>query len=180
MARINKQEVLHEMQEGLRLDVVREKTPDELADKVLPVFKVNPSPRIIQILDTVANDSDKTITVPSGKKWKVLWGFANLVTTATVGDRRISIRFGDGSNDLWLIDALNVQTASTNENYNFAQNFTDVLEAVGARHTIPIPKDLTLIEGFTIRVLDAGAIAATADDLILRFIVEESDMNSMR
>jgi len=56
MARINRQEPLKEMQDGLRLDTAREKTPLEVADKVLPVFKINPKP-LMQIAQAQSNDT---------------------------------------------------------------------------------------------------------------------------
>lgn len=180
MARINKQEVLQEMQEGLKLDTAREKTPEELAEKVLPVYKVNPRPRIVRIMDSLDNDSDKSFTVPAGKKWKILYGLISLTTTATSGNRRIRIRILDETaNDIYEVRALNVQIASTTEIYSLGQ-FSDVSESVVGIHLIPIPINLFLIEDYVIRIFDTTGVAPTADDMTVRFIVEESDMNPNR
>lgn len=180
MALINKQEVIKELIDGLRLDTIKEKIPSEVADKILPTFQVNPRPRIILIDDVVANNSDKTFTVPTGKKWKILYGAFILATTATAGNRQLQILVrATGTNTIYLINAANVQIASTTETYNLGQ-FGDVFESVAGVHMLPIPVNLILSEGFTFRVLDSAGIAAAADDLTIRFMVEESDMNAER
>jgi len=181
MARINKQEVLQEMQEGLRLDTAKEKTPQELAEKILPVYKVNPRPRIFVLSDNALNDSDKTITVPAGKQWEVLYGQVQLVTTATVGDRRIqyTVQTSGGNEIVYTQQALNVQIASTNERYNFG-TFSDVLESVPTRHNLPLPVGFVMLETFELRILDVNIVAAAADDLTINLVIKETDMNPNR
>ncbi len=178
MARINKQDVLKEMQVGLQLDVVREKTPDQLADKILPVYQVNPSSRIILVEDLVINDFSKEFTIPNNKKWKMLYGHVTLATDANVADRRVVIRFRDTGNfTLYEAEALNTQAASLTERYTFGQ-FGDVSESVGNRHTLPIPSNSILIEDFNILINVVNGQAT--DDLTVKMIIEESDMNPNR
>lgn len=180
MARINKQEVLQEMQEGLRLDTLRDKTPDQLAEKVLPIYQVNPRPRIIKIEDAILNDSDKRITVPVGKKWKILYGNLTLTTSATVGNRRVEFNIrDDADNVLYILRAVNVQTANTGEQYLLGQ-FGNYAEDLTEFHLLPIPVNSFLIENYDIRVRDVSATDAAADDLTIRIMVEESDMNPNR
>jgi len=178
MARINKQEVLQEIQEGLRLDTIREKTPNELADKVLPVYVANVRPRIIKVQDTVVNDTNKTFTVPTGKKWKLLYGRIDLTTDANVANREIRMNFDDDAGaSIYSPRALNVQTASTSERYNLGQ-FADVSEPTAGNHYIPIPVNSILLEDFSINILASAGQAG--DDMNISLIIEESDMNPQR
>lgn len=178
MARINNTRLLSQLTRALRLESALEKTPDQLAKEIVPTFDVHPKPRTITIQDTVANDSNKTITVPDGKQWKLLYGIATLITTATVGDRQFTMFLQDSSgNILYRIQAANVQTASTTERYNLVAGPADVSETVTGTHLIPIPFDSILPEGFRIVIQDSAAIAAAADDLNIFLMIEESDMN---
>jgi hypothetical protein len=177
MARINKAEALQEMQEGLRLDTAKEKTPDQLADKILATYQINPKPRVIKLIDTDANDSNKSFQVPDGKKWKVLYGKFSLVSTATAGNRTMVLDVvDDASNILYSIRSLNVQAASVTEIYSIGQ-FGDVSESVAGVHLLPIPTNFFLLEGYFLRVRDSAAIDSAADDLSLFFVIEETDMN---
>lgn len=181
MALINKQEVLQELQEGLRLDTAREKTPKEVADKILPTYEVNPRPRIFHFADGGSNDSDKTITVPTGKKWKILSLLARLETTATVGNRRIQLRIDDTSaNAIFIVSALNVQAASLNEDYNFIHGIDDSTETNAGIHFLPFPPEIILLEDFSIRIFDSAVVDAAADDLRIRMTIEEEDLYPLR
>lgn len=161
-------------------DFFKLKTGDFLspeAGRMLVPVITEPIPKnIIQIIDVLANDSDKTFTVPSGRQWKFLFGFAQLTTSAQAGNR--SVRFDvldtDG-NLVHIIDSLNVQVASTTEFYNFGQ-YGDVAESRASSHLIPLPVNLILLEGFSIRIADVAAIDAAVDDLSVRFMVEEIDL----
>lgn len=74
MALINRSEVLEALIKGLRLDTARNKIPNEVADKVLPVFKINPTPQI-QIAEATASDATgATIRTTSSTKDTFLTG----------------------------------------------------------------------------------------------------------
>lgn len=89
MAKINRQEPLKELQDGLRLDTAREKTPLEVADKVLPVFNINPqrlvSVNTVNIVDTTPG----TAHTVSATKRTFLVG-AYLVTSKDVVNTSIN------------------------------------------------------------------------------------------
>jgi hypothetical protein len=59
MAKINRSEPLEVLQSGLRLDTIREKTPLEVADKVLATYKINPMPTI-KVIQGAMSDSVTT------------------------------------------------------------------------------------------------------------------------
>lgn len=115
--------------------------------------------------DVVANDSDKTITVPSGEAWEIQAIHAELVTTATVGNRDLAIEFGDGTDGLCHIHAGASQAASLTRHYQFAPGLEDLTAFKKTDNlTTPIPP-LALGPGWTIRIYDESAVDATADDL---------------
>jgi len=161
-------------------DFFKLKTTDMLdseAGRMLVPVITEPIPaNIRQVIDTTLNNSDKTITVPSGKQWKILYGLVNFVATATVGSRRVKVILEDDSgNDLYIIEARNSQTASTTEDYSLGQ-FGDTFESLATQHTLPIPVRAILPENFRIHVLDSTGVDAAADDMTIRFIVEEIDV----
>lgn len=149
--------------------------PKTVNPSIQPVLNVNPEPKIIVISDAGANDSDKTFTVPVGKQWKLLYGRMIFVTTATIGDRRMVFLFRDpNDNIIYEILSASVQTASLTEQYTFG-NFGDVGELTGGFHTMPIPINSILPEGFDIRIFDRNAVAVAADDLNISLVIEETD-----
>lgn len=150
---------------------------DSEAGRMLVPVITEPIPKnVVQIIDVALNDSDKTIIVPSGKQWKILYGQVAFTTTAEVGGRRISFRVRDASNNiLYIVDALNAQTAGLSEQYSYGQ-FGEPSEGVSGRQLLPIPVNLILSEDFNIRILDSSAIDAAADDLLIRLVVEEIDV----
>lgn len=148
----------------------------EAGRMLVPVVMLPVPPNIIEISDVVVNDSDKIITVPSGKQWKILSGHITLVTTATIGTRNMVFEFrNDASAFHYRMVALNGQIASTTEEYSIG-NFGDVSESRAGQHTIPIPVNLILTENSNMRIFDIFAIDAAADDLTIRLIVEETDI----
>ena len=137
-------------------------------------LRPNRSGQFVQIDDAAANDSDKTITVTAGKVWHVLYAFASLASTATVGNRQIQMDVGDGTNVIGQSSALNVQVASLTENYHWRPDRNTATEDVATEHYMPLPSDW-LPAGYTMRFYDSAAIDAAADDLTVRIIALEYD-----
>lgn len=135
-----------------------------------------PVGRLRLISDEAANDSDKTITVDSGKRWKVLWIWIEFTTTATVGNRNIYIRIRDDADDeIYIVIAKNVQAASAVEMYSALPGLGyEALEGKAGWHFLPLPRDLILPGGYDIRIHDGNAVDAAADDLIIHMMVLET------
>jgi len=152
-------------------------TLDSDAGKMLvPVISLSVPPVLKRIVDVALNDSDKTLTVPSGKQWKWRYGLALFVTSATVGNRRIILEIRDaGGNNFYRMFSLNATAASTTDNFVFG-NFGDTAEDAGGNMTLPIPTECILDENFQIRIFDSAAVDAAADDLTIRLVVEETDV----
>ena len=159
-------------------DYFKLKTTDFLDSEagrlIVPVVNL-PVPRnIVQVSDVVANDTNKTLSVPTGKQWKILFGNVTYTTTAGAGNRLLTFRISDGTNVVHHVNALNVQVASTTEHYALG-NYGDVAEANAGFHTIPLPVDLVIPEGFGLNVFDTGGIDGN-DDMVIRLIVEEIEV----
>lgn len=126
------------------------------------------------VSDTAADDSDKTLTVDSGKNWHVHWIHVALVTSGDVGNRQLELRVTDDSdNVIFQISAGAVQAASTTRQYEFTPVVALSTAAVDGKLLVPIPPLLVLASGYKVRVLDNAAIAATADDMTIRMAVSE-------
>jgi hypothetical protein len=115
--------------------------------------------------DSAADDSDKTITVPTGEVWRVENVFVTNVTSADAGNRQMTVLVADpAAVTLLIAKAVAVQTASGTEYYNFSPTYGTATETPATFHFIPLPT-CTLDAGATIRVYDSAAIAAAADDM---------------
>lgn len=129
---------------------------------------------ITYLTDTALNDSNKSFTVPSGEQYQLLGGLAELVTTATVGNRQIELRITDGTNTVLSIVANGTQAASLTRQYQFVQGEAAPAAAVGTIHVCPVPAGLILLPDWTIQVLDSAAVDAAADDMTLRLVVDQT------
>jgi hypothetical protein len=126
---------------------------------------------MVLVTDLALNDSDKTLTVPSGKLWEVMWCSASLATTATVGNRNIRVIVTDGTNEVGRADTDSTQAASATEYYTFGL-YGSAAESPATFHWIPFPW-LVLPAGFTVRIYDSAAVDAAADDLLISMLVLE-------
>jgi hypothetical protein len=129
----------------------------------------------LQAEETV-DDSDKTFTVPASTEWEIMTIWVELISTATVGNRVISVEIQDGSSDVVLrIDAGAVQAASLTRYYIFASWNADLTAFRGASSNllmIPFPPGLVLPATYKVRIYDSAAVDAAADDMVLQMIVK--------
>jgi len=102
-----------------------------------------------QIYDAVADDSDKSVVVPADRRFKILYGFVELITTATGGNRQIAIEIlDDSANVVFRSLAGAVQAASLTREYHFSPNVVREAAFVNTQILIPIPPDLILLPGW--------------------------------
>jgi hypothetical protein len=129
---------------------------------------------MVQQADAAANDSDKTFTVPAGKAWRLASVYAQLVSTATVGNRQLDVLITDGSdNPVARYKAGAVQAASLTREYIFAPQHPQETGFTGTTMLRALGEALVLPAGYKVRVFDSAAIDAAADDLTARLLVEE-------
>jgi hypothetical protein len=124
--------------------------------------------------DTALNDSDKSFTVPAGKIWRVKWVWVELISTATVGNRQMTIQLQDNTADIiGTIKAGAVQAASITRNYMFSPYAVNLTSFVDTSFlSTPIP-ELILPQNFIIRAFDSTAVDAAADDMVVHLMVEQ-------
>jgi len=125
--------------------------------------------------DAGTNDSDKSFTVPTGKVWVPVFIHEEIVTTATVGTRLMQIMITDGTNPRWVSPQQGA-TASQNQVTEAATNFDGYVTTIptitytgvspNAKMTVFLPA-VTLPAASVIRVYDAAAIDAAADDMVV-------------
>ncbi|MFA5053400.1 MAG: hypothetical protein WC565_05040 [Parcubacteria group bacterium] len=134
-------------------------------------MKVDDAWRSALTSSETANDSDITFTVTASQEWQLQSIWVELVTTADVGNRQISVVITDAADDvLARIDAGTTQAASLTRNYLFAVGVSDLL---GFRNTLYLMTPLVpwvLPAGYKIRVYDSAAVQAAADDMVIQMM----------
>lgn len=119
------------------------------------------------------NDSDKTLTVPAGYEWQVLWIFVRYASTGDAGNRQLEIQLLDDSNNLiGDFRAGATQAASLVRQYMFAPALADLTAFRDTDYLMtPLPPTTFLPAGYSVRVFDNNAVAVAGDDLIIRMMV---------
>lgn len=127
-------------------------------------------PPIANTYNATANDSDKTFTAPDNELWKVCHAHATLVSSADVGNRQMALEVSDADgNTIIHLLAGAVQAASLTRHYGFLQGIFRETAFVANELQVPLPIDLYVPPGGSIRIYDAAAIAAAADDMTVAF-----------
>ncbi len=120
--------------------------------------------------DAAADDSDKTITVPSGESWEIKSIRVEYTATATAGTRTLAILFRDATDD--VIHGFTVSNASITASqvmvFNFYPDAPTVAPTDGAvEGTQALSHGLILPAGWDIRIYDSADVDATADDVVI-------------
>lgn len=129
--------------------------------------------------NATANDSDKTFTVGTGRTWKLQWISVDLVSTATVGNRQVDIVIGDGTNTILTVNAGAVQAASLTRHYQFYDTAPNETAFVGTNIRNPLPFNMVLLPGWTVRVYDSAAVDAAADDMTVNLVYNERSISEV-
>jgi len=137
-------------------------------------MRTTPFPNLIQQSDAALNDSDKTLTVPSGKAWGLRSLYAKLISTATVGNRQLDVLLTDGSDNIIAkFVAGAVQAASLTREYICAPQHPQETGFTTGVMLRALAGECVLPAGYKVRIFDSAAIDAAADDLTIRLLVEE-------
>lgn len=136
----------------------------------VPAYADSFSPTLVA--DVTDNDSDKTITVPAATEYQLLSLLVDLVTTATAGDRQLTVLVTTGADVVIAeIPAGVVQAASLTRRYTWAVGNPDLLAFRDTATLLtPLPV-LVLPAGYKIRVFDNNAVDAAADDMHVQLLV---------
>lgn len=128
--------------------------------------------------DTTADDSDKSVTVPTDYQWAIFAIRAKLATTATVGNRQLVLQVRDDS-DVVLAEfpAGATQAASLTYHYMFCQGvpYDSSVRAEGSDDGVLFApfSGWILQPGWDIRVFDSAGVDAAADDLEVHVTYDE-------
>jgi len=131
-------------------------------------------PPITNTYDATANDSDKTFTAPENELWRICHAHVALVSTATVGNRQITVVVKDADGNI-IVDLVAgaVQAASLTRHYGFLQGIYRETSFVGSELQVPLPIDCYVVPGGSIRFYDSAAVDAAADDMTVSFQFEK-------
>ena len=125
--------------------------------------------------DEAINDSDKEIEVDTDYEWILQSIWVEFISSADAGNRQLEIEIQDEADDVIMnIVADIVQAASLTRYYAFypgAENMAAFTGPDSDYLSTDIPA-LLLDEGYDIRIWDAAAIAAGADDMVVQLLVK--------
>lgn len=120
--------------------------------------------------DATANDSDKSWTVPANRRWKISWIHVAYTSTATVGNRQLKMEVLDSGSNLRIdAHAGAVQAASNTYHYEFMKGIYRETSFVDNSIQVPIPYDVVIPAGWSLRIYDESAVDAAADDMTVSF-----------
>ncbi len=142
-----------------------------------------PSPRVVGGIEgpgalysiavtTPGAGADWTQTVPTGARWRIRGGTAQLVTSAAVATRQVALVIDDGVNTLFTSESASTQLAGVTQVYDLLPGGT-VTTLVSTHQPLFQPVDLILSAGWRIRT-STGAIQAGDQWSAIRLLVEES------
>jgi hypothetical protein len=126
--------------------------------------------QVFETTDELANDSDKSFTIPAANEWQILGIYVDLTTTANVGDRQLELRITNAAGIVVARYVTSViQAASLNRTYLFAPACNELL---GFRDTDYLSTTIStgsiFQAGDVIRIYDNNAIQPAADDMLVR------------
>ena len=136
---------------------------------------LSPGPDGIQSLsDVTLNDSDKTFTVAAAEIWRIYSIFVGIVTTATVGNRQIIVDVRDDA-DLIVAryQAAASITAGQTRTITYAHGVGGTTTGMGGNQIVSLATELWLPAAWDIRVYDAAAVDAAADDMTVGIAVRQ-------
>jgi hypothetical protein len=105
-----------------------------------------------------------------------------LVTTATVGNRTLTVVITNGADQVWrAFQSPTPQAASGTAQYFVVPGNTVVTGAPGGPSSVlyslgPVPNDIYLPAGYVVRVYDSTAVDVAADDLTVVLHYVEYDV----
>ena len=131
------------------------------------------------VYDGSLNDSDKSFATPAGKYRLIKAIYASFVSTATVGNRILTIEVTNaaGTEVYWRAQSVSIAASQTRYIHAGAVPMA-VVSAFGGNNSVyyemSVP-ELILSPGEILRVYDSGTIDVAADDMIVAINLVEYD-----
>lgn len=118
--------------------------------------------------DADTDDSDKIFTVPSNHIWELLYIWCELVTTGTAGNRTMLLDVQDDNDSIMARFTIGVVIgANLTRDWTWISGGYEEQSVIENTIMIPIGGPLILPEGWDVRIYDANAVDANADDLTI-------------
>lgn len=139
---------------------------------------MNWNPKIVS--DRELNSSNKTFAPPTGKVWKVVSIFVNLITTDTVSNRSLCVlaqKYNEDENDVVPYCKIPVnfdQEPSLDVKYFFSSNIDSMGSLLHEVLHTKLP-EIYLFGNSFLQIYDLNGIDPTADDMYVEMVVLESD-----
>ena len=116
--------------------------------------------------DASANDSDKTFIVPANTRWLLTWLHFSLVTTATVGNRKVRLAILDAADNIRMDSHAGVvQAARLTRHYEYMKGIFREAAFMDDAIKVPLATDLAFPAGWKGRVYDSEVVDAAADGM---------------
>jgi hypothetical protein len=123
--------------------------------------------------DVADNDSDKIITVASGYEWIIQSIYVKLTSTATAGNRQLTLEIQDDSSNVVAVYKVGVvQAASNTYHYMLSPNAAELTAVRSSSYISTLIPALHLTAGYKIRIYDSAAVDAAADDMHIQLLVQ--------
>lgn len=173
-----KSEIVKGLIDGLRLSPAYSNIPLEVANSIQPVFVSNERGKLRIFTNDTANENSKTITVPAGKKWKILYARGYYTSDATVGNRNVCFEILDNSNvAIWTGYPPSSQAASLSVSYYWSNGLGTSITVATGRTYLAAPGEIIIPENCSLKFSDISNISAT-DDIVLKVCYIETSMEA--
>jgi len=126
----------------------------------------------------VAGNVNTDFAVGSEDNRKVLYGHVILSTDATVASRRVIVQVLDASSNL-IFDAhsgTTVSASTADQHHAFMQGIYRETSFIGSSLQVPIPIDMALLPGWTLRVNIENGQAGDSYDV--EFVVDDAHLGA--
>lgn len=159
---------IESIQSGLQIEI--KNGTNNIGDvDVLTMPDARDSWRVSTLNFTAADDSDNTFVVPANTEYQILSVYVSLVTTATAGNRQMAVQALDSSDNILIGARARVtQAASLTYTYNFAPGLSNDSAVYDTNYVSVAMPSIFLTAGQKLRVWDKAAVAASADDMVVR------------
>lgn len=126
------------------------------------------------LLDQTGGGSDKILTVPEDKLWRLISARVTIITDATVGTRHMQVDIRTPAPVVYASTFVGLTiAASATFQFCFAPGYMREFATVTPFFHYPLPADLWMPERHSIRFFDSNTISAAGDNILVALAVQE-------
>lgn len=121
---------------------------------------------VFYLKDDTENENSKTFTLPTSTGFRLLWLHVDFVSSATVGNRRVTLELLDENDaEILHLPAGAVQAASNSYHYTFGGGDYRETTVIGDGLLVSVPREFIIFPGWKLRVRDLADVDGAADDM---------------